>query len=60
MVLPKDVLAKLGVREGQELAVLESPEGITLSPFDPEIAAQIAAGLRVMERYRNALRELAK
>lgn len=60
VVLPKDVLAKLKVGEGDELIVTETPEGVILSAYDDEVARQIEIGRDLMKRYRNALRELAK
>ncbi|HVV32316.1 MAG TPA: AbrB/MazE/SpoVT family DNA-binding domain-containing protein [Vitreimonas sp.] len=60
VVLPKDVLAKLNVGEGDELAVTETAEGVALRHFDGELQEQIEAARRAMKRYRNALRELAK
>jgi putative addiction module antidote len=60
VVLPKEVLAKLRVGEGDLLSVSETPGGVTLRAFDDRIQEQIEAGRRAMKRYRNALRELAK
>lgn len=60
VVLPKDVLAKLKVGEGDELTVSETPSGVTLQRHDTELQEQIEAARRAMKRYRNALRELAK
>ena len=60
VVLPKDVLAKLRVGEGDELSVSETPNGVALQPHDAELQDQIEAARRAMKRYRNALRELAK
>jgi len=60
VVLPKDVLAKLKVGEGDELSVSETPEGVALTRNDAELQEQIEAARRAMKRYRNALRELAK
>jgi putative addiction module antidote len=60
VVLPKEVLAKLRVGEGDELSVSDAPGGITLGPFNDRLQQQIEAGRRAMKRYRNALRELAK
>ncbi|MET0183078.1 MAG: AbrB/MazE/SpoVT family DNA-binding domain-containing protein [Caulobacterales bacterium] len=60
VVLPKEVLAKLGAAEGTELTVADAPEGVVLSHLDEDILEQIEAGRRAMKRYRNALRELAK
>lgn len=60
VVLPKDVLAKLRVSEGDELIVSETPDGVALTGYDAEVARQIEIGRDLMKRYRNALRELAK
>ena len=60
VVLPKDVLAKLRVGEGDELSVSETQNGVALQRHDAELQEQIEAARRAMKRYRNALRELAK
>lgn len=60
VVLPKDVLAKLKVGEGDELSVSETQNGVTLQRHDGDLQEQIDAARRAMKRYRNALRELAK
>lgn len=60
VVLPKDVLAKLRVSEGDELTVSETPEGVMLTGFDDEVARQVEIMRDIAKRYRNALRELAK
>jgi putative addiction module antidote len=60
VVLPKDVLAKLRVGEGDELHMVETPDGLELRPYDPDLERQLEAGRSIAKRYRNALRELAK
>lgn len=60
VVLPKDVLAKLKVGEGDELSVSDTPEGVALTGFDDEVARQVEIMRDLAKRYRNALRELAK
>jgi putative addiction module antidote len=60
VVLPKDVLAKLRVGEGDVLAVADTPGGVSLSPFNDEVARQVEVMRDLAKRYRNALRELAK
>jgi putative addiction module antidote len=60
VVLPKDVLAKLRVGEGDELSVADTADGVALKRNDAELQEQIEAARRAMKRYRNALRELAK
>jgi putative addiction module antidote len=60
VVLPKDVLAKLRVGEGDDLHIVETPDGLELRPYDPELGRQLETGRSIAKRYRNALRELAK
>ncbi|MBI1251904.1 MAG: AbrB/MazE/SpoVT family DNA-binding domain-containing protein [Alphaproteobacteria bacterium] len=60
VVLPKAVLAKLGVGEGDALLVSDIPDGVALSAHDDAVARQVEIGRDLMKRYRNALRELAK
>ncbi len=60
VVLPKAVLAKLRVGEGDSLSVSETPGGVALSPFNDRVAEQVEVMRDLMKRYRNALRELAK
>ena len=60
VILPKDVLAKLRVREGDMLYLTEAPDGYRISPYDPEFARQMEVAEEVMRRRRDALRELAK
>jgi putative addiction module antidote len=60
VILPREVISQLKVVEGDSLALTETPEGYHLTPYDPEIARQVEIGKKIMRRYRNTLRELAK
>ncbi|WP_353199351.1 AbrB/MazE/SpoVT family DNA-binding domain-containing protein [Sandarakinorhabdus sp.] len=60
IILPKEVLAQLGVDKGDTLSVVATPNGIELSPYDPTFDEQMKVARDIMARYRNALRELAK
>lgn len=60
VILPKELLAELNVDRGDTLSVSRTPNGITLRPADPEFDAQMEIARKVMRKYRNALRELAK
>tara|TARA_R110001592_G_scaffold197769_6_gene445823 strand:+ start:21465 stop:21689 length:225 start_codon:yes stop_codon:yes gene_type:complete len=60
IILPKEVLAKLHVEKGDRLFVVETANGIELTPYDPEFERQIEAARNVMKRRRGVLRELAK
>lgn len=59
-LLPAKVLQKLQVSEGDKLYVTETPDGIHLTPYDPELAETMEIAREGMRRYRNALRDLAK
>ena len=60
VVLPREVLTRLKLEQGDTLYLTESPDGYRLTPFDPEFAEQMEAAEAVMRRRRDALRELAK
>lgn len=61
VVLPKDVLAQLGVGEGDELIATAAPGGeLRLTRGEVNLERQLEAARKGMRRYRNALRELAK
>ena len=60
VVLPKEALARLRVKKGDRLFLVETPNGYELVPYDPEFRQQMEAAEEGMHRYRNALRQLAK
>lgn len=60
VVLPKELLARLDLREGDTVHAVETPGGITLTRLSPEQDEQLRIGREVMRKYHNVLRELAK
>ena len=61
VILPKEVLANLGVQEGDEVQVSDLAAGsVHLRRVDDDFAEQVRAAEKIMDRYRNALAELAK
>lgn len=60
VILPRDILAKLGLDVGDTLSISDVPGGVTISRYDPAFEQQMTAAREVMKRRRNALRELAK
>lgn len=60
LTLPKEVLAKLRVAEGDVIFLTETPDGLRLTPYSEDFEAQMRAFEKVRSKYRNALRELAK
>jgi len=59
VILPKELLARLRVEKGDSLYAAELPDGIKLTPFDPELAAQMEVAERVMRERRVLLHKLA-
>ncbi len=61
IVLPKEALQTLRVQEGDTLYLTGSPEhSLRINPDKPGFAEIMQIAERGMQRYRNALRELAK
>lgn len=61
LVLPREVVGRLGTGEGEEVFLLEGPNNTyRLTPFDPVFAKKMEKAEEIMGRYRNALHALAK
>lgn len=58
--LPKDMIDRLHLAAGDELFVVETENGILLTPYDPQFGRAMVAYERTASKYRNALRELAR
>ena len=58
--IPKEILEQMNVGEGDSLYVTQTPDGIKLTPYDPEFESAMEAAKNITNRYRNALKELAK
>ena len=60
VILPREILERLRVSKGDRLYVRETPDGIMLTPYNPEFAAQLAVAEQVMREDRDLLRKLAE
>ncbi len=61
VVMPKDVVSKLNVKDGDSVFLTEAPDGsLRITPYDPAFEKQMDAARKGMAAYRNTLRELAK
>jgi putative addiction module antidote len=59
-IWPKETLARMNVKEGDELFAIETANGVLVTPYDPEFEKTIEAAKKVMARDRDALKELAR
>jgi putative addiction module antidote len=60
VVLPKEVLDQLKVKEGDTLDVVPTEAGVKLSISDEEVDKLMQMAERIMEENREVLRALAK
>jgi putative addiction module antidote len=60
LILPREIVERLRLEKGESVSVVATPQGIEITPFDPEFDKKLEAARKVTKRYRNALRELAK
>ncbi len=60
VILPKELLAKLGVGKGDTIYAIDQPDGVRLTTADPDFEAQLELARKIMKERRAVLRELAK
>ena len=60
LILPKELLARLGLQQGDEVVVTESPEGFKVTRDNAEFERAMAIVDDIMVEYRETLEALAK
>jgi putative addiction module antidote len=61
VILPKELLAKLDLKQGQWLYVTELPDGgVRLTPYNPDFEKAMQVVEDLMVEYRDTLKALAK
>ncbi len=60
IILPKEILAKLHVEKGDSLYIVDAPDGVHLTAYDEDFAAEMEVAKRVMRKHRDVLRKLAE
>jgi putative addiction module antidote len=61
IILPKELLARLNLKQGQWVYVSELPDGgVRLTPYDPDFERAMAIVDDLMVEYRDTLKALAK
>lgn len=61
MILPKDLLARLKLKEGDKLHLVEQTErGFKLTPYDPKHAKAMEVARRAFRTYADTFKALAK
>lgn len=60
ITLPKTIVENYHLNEGDELHLVETDEGVMLTPFDPKFADWVKAYERTNKKFRNTLKALAQ
>ncbi|MEQ8823280.1 MAG: AbrB/MazE/SpoVT family DNA-binding domain-containing protein [Filomicrobium sp.] len=61
LILPKELLARLELEQGDEVILSEAPDGFTVTRnADETMEKGLEVARKAMKTYRNALKELAK
>lgn len=61
LLLPKELLARLNLQEGDKLYLVEQPErGLKLTPYNPKHVEAMEIARRSFRKYADTYRALAK
>ncbi|MYA34476.1 MAG: AbrB/MazE/SpoVT family DNA-binding domain-containing protein [Gemmatimonadales bacterium] len=60
VTLPEDMVQRLHLEAGDEVLAVETASGILLTPHDPDVDDGLAIAVEAQQRFRKALRDLAK
>lgn len=60
VVLPKDVVEKLNVAQGDTLNITETKYGVNLTPHDADYIETMKIAERIMQEDREVLKKLAE
>lgn len=60
VVIPKEMLDRLQVGEGDEFFAIETAVGYLLTTHDPDVEEELRLGREFMNKYRETFKALAK
>jgi putative addiction module antidote len=60
VILPKEMLSRLKLEKGDSVFWTDAPNGVTLTPYDPEVEKQLALGREFMHEFRDTFHQLAR
>ena len=58
--VPKEIIEKYNLKEGEELHLIEKNDGFTLTPYNPEFEKWANAYNNTNKKFKNTLKELSK
>lgn len=60
VILPKELLARLRLEQGDTITITETPDGFMATRGDPLFGRAMEIARKAMKKYHNTLTELAK
>jgi putative addiction module antidote len=60
VILPKELLSRMRVGEGDTLYATDAPDGVRLTAADPDFEEKMGLAEKIMRQDRDILRVLAK
>lgn len=57
---PKSMTDRFNLEAGDTVFMVETEDGILITPYDPKFRRVMEAEERISRKYQNALRELAR
>ncbi len=60
VILPRDLLGKLQLDKGDSIFLVDTPDGLRITPYDPAFAEQMEQARVLMRKRRNVINELTK
>ena len=60
LILPKELLGRLGLQQGDQVFVTEGPDGLVIGKRDDTFEKGMEIARQVMKEYSQTLKELAK
>ncbi|MDR9404027.1 MAG: AbrB/MazE/SpoVT family DNA-binding domain-containing protein [Halothece sp. Uz-M2-17] len=60
VILPRELVDKLQINQGDFLEIIETADGLTVKPYDTELSQQMEVAEKIMREDYNLLKRLAE
>ena len=60
VILPKEIMAKLCIEQGDKMSLVKTAEGIMITSYDAQLSKQMELASKVMRENRKMLEKLAE
>jgi len=60
LILPKEIMTRFNLNQGDTVNLTESHDGLTITPYDEKKSRQLDMARDIMRKNRNMLKKLAE